>query len=189
MNSLELVRRLVAAGADLNARHGPHRPATGQLNKSGATPFLLAAETGDLPLLKLLLELGADPRLGNQDHCTPLLAAAGVGVLSNGDETAGTEQDALDTLRFLLDHGADINAVDTNHNTAMHGAAYKSWDHVVEFLVSEGARDDVWNHKNSLGWTPLEIAQGNRPGNFRPSASTVRAIKKALGASQPTRHK
>ncbi|RMF44490.1 MAG: ankyrin repeat domain-containing protein [Planctomycetota bacterium] len=180
VTSLDFVRQMVAAGADVNARHGKAAAGNLRLNKTGATPFLLAAETGDLPLLKLLLELGADPHLQNVDHCTPLLAAAGVGVLGNGDESAGTEEEAIATVQMMLDLGLDINAVDDNGNTAMHGAAFKSWVHLVHYLAQHGADIRVWNRPNVRGWTPLDIARGHRPGNFRPSPETIVAIESVM---------
>ncbi len=178
LSSLEFVRVLASHGADVNVRHGKQPAPNDRLNRTDATPFLLAAETGDVPLLRLLLELGADPSLTNADHCTPLLAAAGVGVLSSGDETAGTEDDAIATIQLLLDLGADINAVDDNGNSAMHGAAYKSWINVVQFLADHGADMDVWNQQNDRGWTPMQIAEGHRPGNFRKSPETMAAIER-----------
>lgn len=180
VSSLEFVRQLVERGADVNLRHGQRNAGRAGLNRHGATPFLLAAETGDLPLMKLLVELGADPSIPNEDNAGPLLAAAGVGILSNGDETAGTEEEAMTAVRFLIDRGADINAVDDNGNTAMHGAAYKSWTKLVELLSRQGADIAVWNRKNDRGWTPLLIAQGYRPGNFRPSAETIDAIASVM---------
>ncbi len=192
MSSLDLVRKLVAQGADVNARHGKRSAGSGRLNKTDATPFLLAAETADIPLMRLLLELGADPTLTNVDDCTPLLAAAGVGVLGNGDESAGTESEAIEAIKLLLELGADINAVESHRETAMHGAAYKSWTQVVQFLADYGADIDVWNQKNQRGWTPLLIAEGYRPGNFRPSSETIRAIEnvmRTLGVEPPPRAK
>ncbi len=180
VSSLDFVRQLVSHGADVNARHGKQGAGNGRLNRTDATPFLLACETGDLPLMRLLLELGADPSIANADHCTPLLAAAGVGVLSNGDETAGTEDEAIEAIGMLLELGADINAVDDDGKSAMHGAAFKSWTKLVQFLADEGADISVWNQKNRRGWTPLLIAQGYRPGNFRPSPETITAIEKVM---------
>lgn len=177
VSSLELVRILVASGANVNATHGTHRPNRSALNRTDATPFLLASETADVPLMRLLIELGADPTIPNADHVTPLLAASGVGVLGDGDETAGTEEEAIEAVQLLLDLGADVNAVDDEGKTAMHGAAFKSWTKLVVFLADHGADVEVWNQKNDRGWTPLMIAQGHRPGNFRPSQPTIDAIE------------
>jgi ankyrin repeat protein len=182
-SSLDLVRSLVSHGADVNALHGKQPAGNYRLNRTGATPFLLAAETGDIPLMKLLLDLGADPTIVNVDHVTPLLAASGVGVLGNGDETAGTEEEAIEAVQLLLDLGADINAVDDQGKSAMHGAAFKSWTKLVQFLADHGADVHVWNRKNSRGWTPLMIAQGYRPGNFRPSAETIEAVQRVMRAA------
>ena len=190
MGSLEFARKLVDCGADVNIRHGKQSPGgSGRLNKTDATAFLLAAETADLPLLQLLLDRGADPALRNADNCSPLLAAAGVGVLGNGDEAAGTEAEAIETIELLLELGADINAVEDHGETAMHGAAYKSRTKLVKFLADNEADVDVWNRENQRGWTPLKIAQGHRPGNFRPSAETIVAVETAMRAAgvQPPR--
>lgn len=185
VSTLEFVRILLKHGAEINIRHGKHSAGGGRLNKTDATPFLLAAETGDIPLLNLLIELGADPKLTNKDNCTPLLAASGVGVLGNGDESAGTEEEAIASVKLLLELGADINAVDDRGNSAMHGAAFKSWTKLVQFLADHGADVNVWNTKNKFGWTPLLIAQGHRPGNFRPSAETILAVENVMHAAAP----
>ncbi len=186
VSSLDFVRELVLRGADVNARHAKEGAGNGKLNRSDATAFLLASETGDLPLLKLLLELGADSTLSNVDQCTPLLAASGVGVLSNGDESAGTEEDAIAAVTLMLELGADINAVEEHGESAMHGAAYKSWTKLVPFLADNGAEMNVWNQTNKRGWTPLKIAEGHRPGNFRPSPETVEAIQRLMKPAQTT---
>ncbi|MDB4679523.1 MAG: ankyrin repeat domain-containing protein [Planctomycetaceae bacterium] len=182
MGSLDFVRELIKRGADVNARHGKHSAGNQRLNKTDATAFLLACETGDLPYLKLLLELDADPSLKNKDNTTPLLAAAGVGILSNGDESAGTEEEAIATVELLLKRGADVNAVDDRGHSGMHGAAYKSWTKLVQLLADHGADIEIWNQKNHFKRTPLEIAQGHRPGNFRPSAETIAAIERVMQA-------
>jgi ankyrin repeat protein len=89
----------------------------------------------------------------------------------------------LEAAELLLQLGADVNAVDKNGETAMHGAAYKNLPKVVEFLAAHGAKIDVWNKKNKSGWTPLKIAEGYRPGNFKPSAETIEAIQRVMRAA------
>ena len=74
-------------------------------------------------------------------------------------------------------------AVDENGETAMHAAALKNLPKVVRFLADHGARIEVWNRKNKYGWTPLLIAEGHRPGNFKPSAETIAAIQKVMLAA------
>ena len=153
---------------------------------TGSTPFVLAARTGDLPLMKLLLDLGADPFITNADNSTALLAAAGIGDLGSGQQSAGTEAEAIEAVKLLLERGADINVVDENRETAMHGAAYQNWPQLVEFLNDNGAGVSVWNRKNKWGWTPLLIAQGYREGNFRPDVATIAAIERVMRAAGVT---
>jgi hypothetical protein len=108
------------------------------------------------------------------------MVAAGVGTRSPGED-AGTEQEALEAVKAALDLGNDINAVDKNGETAMHGAAYKHLPAVAEYLGKRGADVKVWNQKNKLGWTPLRIAAGvHRTGNLRSSAETEAVIRKLM---------
>ena len=79
-----------------------------------------------------------------------------------------------------------MNAVDDNGETAMHGAAYKNLPRVVQFLADKGARVEVWNRKNKYGWTPLAIAEGHRPGNFKPSPETEAAVREVMIAAGVT---
>jgi len=186
MGSLEFVRKLVAAGADVNARVKTRRLPVGasELDFTGATPLLLAARTADVDLMQLLLELGADPKTTTETNTTPLLVAAGVGAALPGEEP-GTEAEVLDALTLLLKTGADINAIDNRGNTAMHGAAYKHLPKVATFLADHGARADVWNHKNANGHTPLDVAAGIQRGmNFVFSPETEVAIRAALARGQ-----
>jgi uncharacterized protein len=183
LSSLEIVREIVKRGADVNVRLNKGDSGRGRFTMAGSTPFVLAARTGDVPLMQLLLELKADPTLTNSDHTTPLLAAAGVGALGDGDEAAATEDEAIEAVNMLLKLGADINAVDDNGETAMHGAAYQSLHKLVRLLCERQADIAIWNRKNKCGWTPLMIAEGHRPGNFRPAPDTIAAIERALQAA------
>ncbi len=185
LSSLQFVRQLVAHGADVNARLQTGTSGKGILTRKGATPFLLAAVTADAAYMRLLVELGADPLLPNAEHCTPLLAAAGVGTLAPTEE-AGTEPEVIEAVQLALSLGGDINAVDDNGETAMHGAAYKSLPRVVQLLAEHGAKLEIWNRKNKWGWTPLRIAEGYRVGNFKPSAETIDALHRVMLAAGVT---
>ncbi|HEX6986909.1 MAG TPA: ankyrin repeat domain-containing protein [Planctomycetaceae bacterium] len=187
VSSLRFVRELVSRGADVNARLKGGRAGKGELGRKGATPFLMAAATADVPLMRTLVELGADPLLPNADNSTPLMAAAGLGVPTTGDEAA-TEAEALEAVALALELGGDIDAVDDNGETAMHGAAYKNAPSIVKLLSERGASVEVWNRKNKYGWTPLTIARGYRHGNFKPSPETIDALREAMlaaGVSPP----
>ncbi len=177
--SLQFAWRWVEHGAGVNVRLEKGRSGRGVLSRRGATPFLMASATADLAYLKVLAGSGADPTIPNAERCTPLLAAAGVGTLAPTEE-AGSEPEVLEVLEFLLEGGADINAVDDNGETAMHGAAYKSLPEVVRFLARHGADIGVWNRTNRWGWTPLRIAEGYRVGNFKPSPETVAALHEVM---------
>ncbi|HUS34846.1 MAG TPA: ankyrin repeat domain-containing protein [Verrucomicrobiae bacterium] len=182
VDSLRFVCELVKLGADVNLRMTNNYNNFGGLNKAGATPFLLAAKTADINLLKLFYELGADPNIPSFQGATPLIAAAGLGTLAAG-EVAGTEDEVVEVLEWLVKLGADVNAIDKNGETAMHAAAYKNLPKAVDFLASHGAKIEIWNQKNKQGWTPLLIAEGFRPGNFKPSFETIAAIHKAMLAA------
>ena len=187
MNSLDFVRKLVAKGAALNARV-TKKPAMGvtTLNSLGATPFLLAARTADGELMRLLAQLGADPLLPNEDNTTPLMVAAGVGTQAPGEDP-GTEPEVLDAVTLALQLGNDLNAVDKNGETVMHGAAYKHVPSVVRFLAAKGARIEVWNQPNTKGWTPLKIAEGVQRGmNIVSSPQTAATIRDVMAADPKT---
>jgi ankyrin repeat protein len=186
LTSLEFVKEMVAHGARVNLPSRVGVSGRGILNKPGATPFLAAASTADVPLMELLVKLGADPLLANAQHTSPLLAAAGVGV-GAPEEAPGTEPDVLEAVKLLLKLGADVNAVDDKGETVMHGAAYRNHPRVVQLLADKGARIAVWNKANKTGLTPLVIAEGHRPGlNFRPSPQTVAALQRVLLAAGVT---
>jgi ankyrin repeat protein len=186
MSSIALVKKLVASGANVNAKMTRRANLNNtRLNEIGATPLMLAALTADAELMRTLSAAGADPSLTNTDNSTILMAAAGLATRSPGED-AGTESEVLEAVQAALELGADVNAVDNNGETAMHGAAYKNLPTVVKFLASKGARIDLWNRPNKFGWTPLAIAVGYRFGNFKPSAETEAAVREVMIAAGVT---
>jgi uncharacterized protein len=186
MSSLEFVREIVKRGANVNlrlARNAPKMPATSSMiGTPGATPMLFAADRSDVPLMRLLLELGADPLIPNFNNTTPLMAAAGVGT-KEAQEEAGEEPEAVEAVALLLDHGADINGVDNNGDTAMHGAAYNQYPRVANLLAERGADPKVWSRPNKAGRTPLFIAEGYVGVELRPDPPTIEAITRLMLAA------
>jgi ankyrin repeat protein len=180
LDSLELARKLLDYGADPNARmtREPSDGARNVLNRIGSTPFLQAAKLGDLALMRLLLDYGADASITTDEGATPLMAAAGVGIWQVG-ESAGSNEDAFEAVKICFAAGNDVNAVDANGYTALHGAAHRGANDIVRFLVEKGAKLDV---VNTLGWTPWLIADGVFYPNTYNRRPDTAALLLELGA-------
>jgi ankyrin repeat protein len=192
VSSLEFVKKMAAHGANLNLPLRRSVSGRGILSTPGATPFLAACSTADLDLIRTLVEVGADPNVPNAERSTPLLAATGIG-LGAPEEAPGSETEVLEAVELLLKLGADINAVDDNGETVMHGAAYRNHPKVVQLLATKGVKIAVWNRASKQGYSPLMIAEGYRlrsPINFRPSPETVAAFHRVMieaGVTPPAR--
>jgi ankyrin repeat protein len=160
LDSLDLVRKLVQKGANVNARmtKEPRDGNRNQLNRIGSTAFLMAAKSDDVPLMRALLDNGANPALTTERGTTALMAAAGVGLWAPG-ENPGTHEEALAAVKLALDvGGGKVNDVDQDGETALHGAVYRGGAiPVIQFLIDKGATLDV---KNKKGWTPVVVADG-----------------------------
>ena len=184
---LEFVKLLLAYGANPNApaRGTPTRYAGGRARGgylAGATPFLAATRAGDTRLMEVLVAAGADPRSPNSQGTTPLMAAAGVGMRGYSPVS---ERTALQAVELCVALGNDVNAADAAGETALHGTAYRGLsgsETIIRFLVDQGAELNV---KNSLGWTPLAIAEGIYFGASDTRSDTMAALFRGLGA-EPT---
>jgi ankyrin repeat protein len=96
----------------------------------------------------------------NADKTTPLMVAAGVDLWNPGEDGGtlpGDEPEALEAVKMLVELGNDVNATNDRGETALHGAAYRGGNTIVEYLVSKGAKLDV---RSNQGWTPWTIANG-----------------------------
>jgi ankyrin repeat protein len=106
----------------------------------------------------VLLAQGADPSITTEAGATALMAAAGVGIWAPG-ENPGTHEEALAAVKLAYEvGGGDINAVDSQGDTALHGAVYRGGAiPVIEFLAARGAKLDA---VNEFGWMPVTAADG-----------------------------
>ena len=173
MDHLDFIKRLIAAGANPNQRmHSSTETRTVFTNQwlyeEGATPFLRAAQSGDVVLMKLLLEHGADATIPTDHGVTPLMVASGIGWVE-GVTYEWTPQSTLDAVKMLLDMGADPNAQDVlDGRTALMGAAHKGRNDVVQLLVDRGAnlalrdigsRDSI-HALSGITWQAIDYADG-----------------------------
>jgi ankyrin repeat protein len=182
-SSLDLIRAIVAHGANVNAALTKPLPGRSGMDggdttlDDGATPLMRAARSGDVAVMRVLLDAGADPALKTKDGNTALLFAAGVGYRDK--QTKGTEAEALEALKVCIDHSGDLSQKNSKGETALHGAASRGADTVVEYLVDKGAKLDA---KTGRGFTPLDVAMGkDQFGLPVPHDSTVALIRKLGG--------
>ncbi|HEY8518530.1 MAG TPA: ankyrin repeat domain-containing protein [Gammaproteobacteria bacterium] len=187
LSALDVARMLLERGADPNARLKRMPPYRAKLDRgndtlfqAGTTPMLRAAKAADVPAMKLLLEFGADPTLApERSGINPLMAAAGLGT-SEQDTTGRykTEEQAIEAIALLLEHGLDVNATDARGRTALHGAALQGYNEVIKFLAANGAKLDV---QDNDGFTPLDTALGLAGGfGFSGREGVVREDTAAL---------
>jgi ankyrin repeat protein len=190
MTEFDLIKSLIAHGANPNARLTKKIPLRGQpsfdgrwANMIGATPFWRAAQSDDVAVMKLLVEKGADPLLATNDHTTPLMVAAGVGW-SDG-QSHGSQSDAPEALKLCLEWGNDVNAKNDVGYTALHGAAFRGANEVVKLLVDKGAKMDV---KNQEGRLPVNMAEGMHigPGGWVEHEDTAALLRKLMAAHNPS---
>jgi len=163
--ALALIKDLIAAGADVNARTREVPPTQRFITRigdlswvdfTGQTPFLRAALSGDVTVMKLLVENGADPTLGTFAGTTPLMAAAGINWVVNQTYDEG-EEALLEAVKYAHSLGNDINARNSMGLNAVHGAANRGSDSIIRYLAANGAELDV---KDKEGRDPVTWAHG-----------------------------
>jgi ankyrin repeat protein len=194
-DALALVERLLEAGANPNARthEFPHDRrflvtigSVAWVDLTGQTPFLRAAAAGDLDVMRLLLEHGADPNIATDAGTTPLMVAAGVNW-SVAETYDFGNQALFEAVKLAHSLGNDINAVNSMGIAAIHGAANRGANDVIEYLAANGARLDV---ADAQGRTPLDWAAGvflaTHPPVRKPDTIALleRLLKEQRGSKQ-----
>ena len=182
---LELIAALLKKGADPNLRtdttpvHGLMQFDGSWANFDGQTPFIRAALSGDIAVMRLLLQHGADPNIATTQGSTALMAASGINWIPAQTFTR-PEADYVEAVKLCLERGAPVNATNSLQLAAIHGAANRGWTSIIQLLADAGARLDV---KDVGGRSPMIFAQGTflaiRPPVAKPEA--IELLKK-LGA-------
>jgi ankyrin len=162
----DVIRVLLTRGADPNPRTKESPPVrehllsvTGTLewvDFTGQTPFLAAALAGDVDVMRLLLEHGADPHIATFGGTTALMAASGINWVVSQTYTESPER-LLEAVKLCVELGMDVNAVNSMGLTAVFGAANRGSDDIIEYLLSEGAELELVDME---GRTPLDWARG-----------------------------
>jgi len=195
-SDLDLVKALVAHGADANirmTRGTPVRRDTTDFNLPatliGSTPYHLAARFLEADIMRALAAGGADPAL-TVSGVTPLMLAAGMGSSTNASRRGiavidfgkvEPESRVLETVQAAVTIGSDVSAANPAGDTALHSAASLGYDSVVQYLADHGAQI---NAKNKRGLTPLAVASMG-PGRGGRAAAAVDAGADLTGADAP----
>jgi ankyrin repeat protein len=185
-DSIQVIKKLIARGNDVDARMTKNGMKDGQRNRHnrlGATAFHLAAKRVDVEAMKVLVAAGADPKMPSADGTTPLMVAAGLAmwyVGEDGGSMAGHEHEAVEAVKMCVELGNDVNAKNIYGETPLHGAAFRGVNEIVEHLVEKGA---VLDARDRHGWTPLTIATGISYGDvFKQQPQTAKLIEQLMTA-------
>jgi ankyrin repeat protein len=186
---LDVIEALLDRGADPNQRtettpvHGLMQFDGSWVNFDGQTPFIRAALSGDIAVMRLLLAHGADPNIATREGSTALMAAAGINWIPAQTFTRA-EADYVEAVKLCLERGADVNATNSLKLAAIHGAANRGWTSIIQILADHGARLDV---TDVAGRTPMTFAEGTflaiRPPAAKPEA--IALLKKLMAGGTP----
>jgi ankyrin repeat protein len=180
LSSLDLIRMLLDKGAKVDAPLRAQVPYRTKLDRggdgilgAGTTPLIRAARAGDVPVIKMLLDKGANAKAATPNGLTALMMAANVGAKEE-DMTGRnkTQKEAIESIKLLLAAGGDVNGAEAQGRTALHGAALWGMTDVVRFLHQSGGNINAADRR---GLTPLDHAMGRAGGfGFGGSSGVVR---------------
>ncbi|HLF12198.1 MAG TPA: ankyrin repeat domain-containing protein [Gammaproteobacteria bacterium] len=182
---MAMIKQLLGASADLTAK------ITGKVNHRGSfdmrwtdlkggTPFLRAAWNGDIEVMRLLLEHGADPKVATEKNETALLLLAGAGW-PLGQGYIRSDEEIIAALDLLVEElGMDVNEATTEGITPLMGAVFKGTNNVVQYLVDHGAKLDAKDGKGRslLTWAAGVAANEGQPP--RPQPETEKLIRELM---------
>ncbi len=157
-NGLAMVNELLSHGADPNNRLRQARRtefAASGVAWEGATPLLYAAEINNLEVIRALVDGGADPLITTDQGTSALVFAAGGGTDLSRPRPRQERATAVETAKFLVEHGEDVNGAGQFGWAPLHAASYQGLNDVIDYLVSAGADP---NQMDGFGQTALSIS-------------------------------
>lgn len=188
LDAVDVIEALLEHGADPNAELSKaimqRQHTFGDFTLAeGATPLLRAAKSGDVEVVRRLLAAGADVTHTMPNGANALMYAAGLGW-RNGSPLApsydqGSDEEAIETIKVLLEHGLELDAQDEDGNTALHAAVTgRSSEAIIRYLVTAANADVAL--RNHAGLTALGAAEARRAGG-----EPVVALLRSLGLTDP----
>ncbi len=179
----------------------------------GATPIYLAAKFAEIPIMRALAAAGADLRFTMPDGTTPMMAALDLPKTDSGNvEGLGrdrrdryvffrriktespddftpkspeeAERDALAMVTMEVNAGVDVNAANSDGDTALHFAAFEGLNSVIQFLVDHGANVNARNGRNQTPVDMAEAPRSNRGGDPLPIKADSAALLRTLGGEE-----
>jgi hypothetical protein len=150
---------------------------------TGSAVSLQASQASRKPdIISVLLEGGADPNLTTVEKTTVLMAATGLGrgTYLPGQPRGARNLDAEQAVKLLVETAkVDVNIRNDAGFTALHGAAFKGLNEIIEYLVARGA--DI-NAQDYMKRTAFRMAEGSKQSfQFQEWPETAALLKK-LGA-------
>ena len=168
LTALDVVKKLLEKGANPNVVskavmfQRQHTFGDTSLAK-GATPFLRAAKSGDVEVMRLLVAAGADPKVKMPNGANALHFAAGLswrdGSAAAPSYDQGTEAEAVATIDLLLGLGLSLSDATDAGDTPLHAAVTRSSTLIIQHLLDKGADRKAVNKK---GLTPVAVARASQ---------------------------
>ena len=206
----ELVNLLVERGANPNQQQHFGASGFGGAGDRGLTPFLAAAGTGNIEVVKLLLAHGANPHLAPADGRGPIILAVsprgggrgGAPAFGPPESAAASEGEGggarasrvnpqVELVKLLAQAGADVSLISKRHflarlrgGSALHYVVRNGGNpQLIQALLDLGLNVNV---KDEDGLTALDYAMGRGYVPFlqmaQPANTALAASLRKLGA-------